>query len=196
MSEDDRAARLVAFLERADALKYIERVTLLADGSRRENSAEHSWHAALYALVLAGELSVPVDVGRTLALLVVHDLVEIGAGDTYAYDEAGKAGQREREERAADELYGLLPPDVARELRALWDEFEADETAEARLAHAVDRLQPLVQNLATEGRTWAEHGITGAMVRGRNAATLAGDPALAALLESLLERAAPFLPEE
>jgi putative hydrolase of HD superfamily len=189
----DRLDQIVAFLERADELKRVERMTWVGDESRRENSAEHSWHAALYALVLADELEEPVDVGHTLALLVVHDLVEIGAGDTYAFDEAGKAGQREREERAADELFGALPADTGGKLRALWEEFEARETPEAQLAVAIDRMQALVQNLAVGGRVWKENAITADAVRLRNAETLAGDPSLAALIESLLERAAPHL---
>jgi len=189
----DRLARIVAFLERADELKSVERMTWLGDESRRENSAEHSWHAALYALVLAAELEQPVDVGHALALLVVHDLVEIEAGDTYAFDEAGRAGQHAREALAATELFGVLPADAGARLQALWDEFEARETAEARLAVAVDRLQALVQNLAVRGRVWQENGITAEQVRQRNAETLAGDPALAALVETLLERVGPYL---
>lgn len=186
-----RLQRILAFLEEADRLKSVERRTRV--GGRQENPAEHSWHMALYVLLLAGELAEPVDTGRAIELCVVHDLVEIRAGDTYAFDEAGRAEQHLREQRAADELFALLPDDLGARLRALWDEFEAAETPEARLAKAVDRMQALVQNLAAEGAVWRENRITAAQVRERNAETLAGDPALAALVESLLERAAPYL---
>jgi putative hydrolase of HD superfamily len=187
----DRLGQILAFLERADALKAVERRTRV--GPRQENSAEHSWHIALYVLLLAGELQDDVDAGRAIELCLVHDLVEIGAGDTYAFDEAGREQQHEREQAAADELFALLPDDLAARLHALWEEFEAGETAEARLAVAVDRLQGLAQNLASEGAVWQENSIRAEQVRQRNAATLAGDPALAALVERLLDRAAPYL---
>lgn len=183
-----RLERILAFLEEADQLKSVERRTLV--GARRENPAEHSWHMALYALLLADELSDPVDVGRTIELCLVHDLVEIGAGDTYAFDEAGRAGQHERELQAAEELFGLLPDDVGARLRALWDEFEAGQSREARFARVVDRMQALVQNLAADGAVWREHGIRHEQVVERNAETPGFDPAVAELLARLLDRAA------
>lgn len=188
---EDRLQRILGFLEHADRLKSVERRTRV--GARRENPAEHSWHMALYVLLLAGELEESVDAGHAIELCIVHDLVEIGAGDTYAFDEAGKAEQHLREERAAEALFALLPEDLGGRLRGLWDEFEAGETREARLAKAVDRMQALAQNLAAEGAVWREHAIRAEQVRERNAETLAGDPALAALVETLLERAAPYL---
>ena len=191
MTEQQRLERILAFLEEADRLKSVERRTRV--GARQENPAEHSWHMALYVLLLAGELAEPVDAGHAIELCLVHDLVEIRAGDTYAFDEAGKVEQHAREQQAADELFALLPDDLGRRLRGLWDEFELAATPEARLAKAVDRMQALVQNLAAEGAVWQENRITAAQVRERNAETLAGDPALAALVESLLERAAPYL---
>lgn len=191
MTGADRVSRIVAFLELADELKSVDRRTTVGD--RQENPAEHSWHMALYALLLAGELAEPVDVGRTIELCLVHDLVEIRAGDTYAFDEAGKAGQHEREERAAEELFGLLPADAGARLRALWDEFEAGATREARFAKAVDRMQALVQNLAAEGRVWREHGIRHEQLVERNEPGLALDPALAVAIEALLARAAPLM---
>ena len=201
----ERLERILAFLEEADRLKAVERRTRV--GARQENPAEHSWHMALYALLLAGELAEPVDVGRTIELCLVHDLVEIRAGDTYAFDEAGRAGQHEREQRAADELFGAgstepteggagratLPADVGARLRALWDEFEAGETREARFARVVDRMQALVQNLAAAGAVWREHGIRHAQVAERNADSPGFDPAVAALLEGLLARAAALM---
>jgi putative hydrolase of HD superfamily len=182
-----RVDRIVAFLELADELKSVDRRTTV--GARQENPAEHSWHMALYALLLADELEQPVDVGRTIELCLVHDLVEIRAGDTYAFDEAGKAGQAEREQLAADELFGLLPDDVGARLRALWDEFEAGETREARFARAVDRMQALVQNLAADGVVWRRHGIRHEQVVERNAPGLELDPALRSAIEVLLARA-------
>jgi putative hydrolases of HD superfamily len=181
----ERLERIVAFLREADALKRVERMTWLDDESRRENSAEHSWHAALTALVLHPELGTPVDLGRTLSMLAVHDLVEIDAGDTYAFDPAGAATQREREERAAERLFAGLPA-----LRALWEEFEAGETAEARFAVTVDRVQATLQNQAIGGRLWRENGVTEEMSRARNAPGFALDPAVAELLELVYERAA------
>ena len=189
----DRLSRIVAFLELADELKSVDRRTTV--GGRQENPAEHSWHMALYALLLGRELAEPVDVGRTIELCLVHDLVEIRAGDTYAFDEAGKEGQHEREARAADELFGLLPEDAGARLRRLWDEFEAGETREARFAKAVDRMQALAQNLAAEGRIWREHGIRYEQVVERNEPGLALDPALAGAIEALLARVAPLLAE-
>jgi 5'-deoxynucleotidase YfbR-like HD superfamily hydrolase len=144
-------------------------------------------------LLLAGELQDTVDAGRAIELCLVHDLVEIGAGDTYAFDVAGREQQHERERQAAEALFAELPPDLAARLHALWEEFEAGETPEAKLAIAVDRLQALAQNLASEGAVWQENAIRVEQVRERNAATLAGDPALASLVERLLDRAAPYL---
>lgn len=184
MAERERLERIVRLLDEADALKRVERRTWLADESRRENSAEHSWHAALAAIVLHGELEEPVDLGRTLAIIAVHDLVEIDAGDTYAFDTAGAATQREREEAAADRLFDGLP-----ELRELWDEFETGDSREAAFARAVDRLQATLQNLQTGGRVWRENGVTKDMSRERNAPGFALDPAFARLLELLYERA-------
>jgi 5'-deoxynucleotidase YfbR-like HD superfamily hydrolase/diadenosine tetraphosphate (Ap4A) HIT family hydrolase len=186
VAERERLERIVRLLDEADALKRVERRTWLADESRPENSAEHSWHAALTAIVLHRELEQPVDLGRTLAIIAVHDLVEIDAGDTYAFDAAGAATQREREEAAADRLFDGLP-----ELRELWDEFETGDSREAAFARAVDRLQATLQNLQTGGRVWRENGVTEAMSRERNAPGFALDPAFARLLELLYERAGP-----
>lgn len=136
------------------------RRTLLTDGSRRETSAEHSWHIALMAVLLAEHAPEGTDIGRVVRMLLVHDLVEIDAGDTFAYDDAGNVTRVERENAAADRIFGLLPPDQAGPLRALWDEFEAGSTAEARFALALDRLQPLLQNLVLRGGTWRAPGVT------------------------------------
>jgi putative hydrolase of HD superfamily len=161
-------AALAFFLE-ADLLKNVERRNRLADGSRRENTAEHSWHLGIAALVLAPFASEPVDVGTAVAMALVHDIVEIDAGDTFAYDEAeGAATKQAREEAAADRLFGLLPTETGHRFREMWDEYERGDTAEARFVMAVDRLAPMMLNLAEGASTWREHGITRSRVIARN----------------------------
>ncbi len=150
----DRLAQQMAFIIEIDRLKTVLRRTLIADGSRHENSAEHSWHLALAAMVLAEHSDEPVALLRVLQMLLVHDIVEIDAGDTFYYDDAGRQDKAEREQRAADHLFGLLPDDQAAELHALWTEFEARQTAEARFANALDRLMPLIHNTLNDGHTW------------------------------------------
>lgn len=163
-----RIEQQFAFLTEALKLSEIFRQTLLPTSHRRENDAEHSWHLCLMVLVLAEHANTPVDPLRVLRMLLIHDLVEIDAGDTYAYDTARMVGQHEREACAADRVFGLLPADQGRELRAAWDEFEARETPEARFAAAMDRLQPVLLNLLTDGEKWREHGVTLPMVIARN----------------------------
>lgn len=156
-SSVDVGMRLLAqleFLREVDKLKSIMRRTSLLDGSRHENSAEHSWHIALAAMVLAEHSNAEVDLLRVIKMLLMHDIVEIDAGDTFAFDEAGKASQAERENIAAARLFGLLPSDQQQEFRVLWTEFEAHETAEARFALALDRVLPVLQNFANAGGTW------------------------------------------
>jgi putative hydrolases of HD superfamily len=168
----------LAFLLEADRLKQVERRTYITGGGRLENTAEHSWHLALFALVLAEHSDEPVDLGRVLAMCVVHDLVEIDAGDTFAYDEAGEADKAEREQAAADRLFGMLPPEQGAALRALWEEYERGDSADARFAMAVDRLQPMLMNDANDGATWREHGITADRVLHRNRMIADGSAAL------------------
>ena len=165
----ERLARQIAFLVECDALKEIFRQTLNSRSRRQENDAEHSWALCLFAITLAEHSNAPVDVLRVLKMLLIHDVVEIDAGDTFAYDSARLVDQHEREARAADRLFALLPPDQAAEFRGLWDEFEAKETAEARVATAVDRVQPMLLNCLTEGAAWRRHGVTHAQVMARNA---------------------------
>src|SRR5262249_47343342 len=153
-----RLARQIEFLAEADRLKTILRRTPLADGSRLENSAEHSWHVALAAVALV-EYAPRVDLQRGLELVAVHDLVEIDAGDTFAYDPAGRATKADRERAAADRIFALLPPDQAGRLRGRWDEFEAMETRESRYANALDRLQALLQNVGAGGGSWNAHRV-------------------------------------
>ena len=163
-AESDRLARQFDFLTEADRLKSVLRATTLADGSRRENSGEHSWHLALYALVLADQAGPGVDLTRVVKMLILHDLVEIDTGDVPIHSANGQAhasaATLAAEARAADRIFGLLPADQARDLRALWDEFEAAESPDARFAKALDRVQPVMQNLASGGGTWATYNVT------------------------------------
>jgi len=153
----DRLSRQIAFIIEIDKLKSILRQTLITDGSRRENSAEHSWHLAVMAPLLAEYAPEPVNVERAIRMLLVHDIVEIDAGDTFAYDTHGNESKAERELQAAGRIFGLLPEDQQREYRALWEEFEIRDTADARFANALDRLQPLLNNYRTQGGTWRIH---------------------------------------
>lgn len=153
-----------AFLNEADRLKSILRATTLCDGSRRENSGEHSWHLALYALVLADQAAPEVDINRVIKMLLIHDIVEIDVGDVPIHSANGtahaSAETQAAESRAADRIFGLLPPDTATTLRALWDEFEAAETPDALFAKSLDRVQPVMANLQSGGGTWIEYNVT------------------------------------
>ena len=169
---DSPAARLVRQIEviaECDKLKEIFRQTLNTQSRRAENDAEHSWHLCLCVIVLAEHANVPdLDVLHVLKMLIVHDLVEIDAGDTFAYDVAAMANQHEREAVAAERIFGLLPPDQAAAFRALWDEFEAKETPEAKFATAVDRFQPMLLNCRSQAAAWNRHGVTHDRVVARN----------------------------
>lgn len=157
----DRLRRQLDFLIEIDRLKEIERQTRIVGGGRRENTAEHSWHLAMYALILAEHSDEDVDLFHVLALCLVHDIVEIDAGDTFAYDTSANVDKDDRERRAAERLFGLLPTDQAEYMWRLWEEYEAMETPESRFANAVDRMQPAVLNhVAGEASTWKEHGVT------------------------------------
>jgi len=170
-----RLEQQIAFILEVDRLKEIFRQTECTQSRRAENDAEHSWHLCLVVIVLAEHANVPdLDVLRVLKMVIIHDLVEIDAGDTYAYDAAAMVGQHEREAKAADRIFGLLPPDQAREFRAIWDEFEAHETPAARFALAVDRFQPMLLNCHTEGAAWRRHGVTQDRVLARNQAVAEG----------------------
>ncbi len=155
-----RLKRQLDFIVELDKLKLILRQTLVMDGSRQENSAEHSWHLAVMAVLLHEHAGHAVDVQRVLRMLLIHDVVEIDAGDTFCYDAAASVGKEERERRAAERLFGLLPGEQAQGLRELWEEFEERETADAQFANALDRLQGLMQNYHNAGGTWRLQGIT------------------------------------
>lgn len=152
-------AAQIGFLQEVDRLKLVLRQSPLMDSSRFENSAEHSWHVALAALILAPQANEAIDVCRVIRMLLIHDIVEIDAGDTFAYDVTRRLDQADREEVAAQRLFGLLPADQYAEMRRLWEEFEARESPEARFAHAVDRLIPVLQNYATGGGSWRAHRV-------------------------------------
>jgi len=166
---DDRLDRQIRFLVDADRLKSILRRTPLVDGSRPENSAEHSWHMMLAAMVMKEYVDEPVDLTRVLEMMAVHDLVEIDAGDTFAYDVVANESKAAREREGADRIFGQLPDDQCARLRALWEEFEAQATLESRFANALDRLQPLLQNAYAGGGSWSSYQITRAQVLQRMA---------------------------
>ncbi len=184
--DNDRLTEQLRFVLEVDKVKHILRQTLLTDGSRRENDAEHSWHLALMAPLLAEHAAGPIDVTRVMQMVVVHDLVEIDAGDTFCYDDAGQATKLQRERQAADRIFGLLPADQRDWVRGLWDEFEARQSPEARYAAALDRLQPLMHNYATQGAAWRKHGVRAAQVRDRNRHIAAGGPELWRFVQGLI----------
>lgn len=167
--DDGALAATLAFFLEADRLKSVERRNRLADGSRRENTAEHSWHLGIAALVLAPFAVETIDVPTAVAMALIHDIVEIDAGDTFAYDTAeGAATKRAREEAAADRLFGMLPIEMGHRFRDLWEEYERGDTPEARYVMAIDRMAPMLLNLAEGASTWREHSITKSQVIARN----------------------------
>lgn len=174
----DRLDRQFDFLRETDKLKQIGRQSYLADGSRKENDAEHSWHLALMAVLLSSYAEKDIDVLRVMTMVLVHDIVEIDAGDTYAYDTNGNATKRERETRAADRIFNILPEDQAEYLRSLWEEFEEQATPESAFANMLDKLQPLMLNDASGGKSWKEHGVKLGQVLNRNKNTANGSKEL------------------
>lgn len=187
---DSRLEQQMRFIIEADKLKEIFRQTLVTQSRRAENSAEHSWHFALMVITLAEHSNhQPLDVLRVLKMVLIHDLVEIDAGDTFAYDTRNVADQHERESRAADRIFGLLPSDQAADYRALWDEFEAQATPEARFAAACDRFHPMLLNCLTQGHAWQKHGITQDRVLARNAHIEQGSTELWAYARRMIDEA-------
>jgi putative hydrolases of HD superfamily len=186
---DARIASQLTFLIEVDRLKTVMRQSPLVAADRKENDAEHSWHLALMVPVLAEYADEPIDVGHTIKLAVVHDLVEVYAGDTPLYDDELRTSQAERELAAAERLFGLLPDDQAREFRALWDEFEARVTPEARFAKAIDRLEPNLLNWMAGGGTWRTPGVTADTVRARTAHIGEASTTLGAAMAALIDGA-------
>jgi putative hydrolase of HD superfamily len=165
---DERLDRQIQFILEIDKLKSIYRRTYLLNLERNENSSEHCWHLAVMAMLLAEHANEPVNLFRVLKMVLIHDIVEIDAGDIYVYDEIGTLSKVEKELKAADRLFGILPEDQAAEFRQLWEEFEEAKTPEARFAAALDRLMPMLHNYYTNGKSWTEHGITADRVENRN----------------------------
>ncbi|MCD8149384.1 MAG: HD domain-containing protein [Clostridiales bacterium] len=176
--EPARLRQQLDFILEIDKEKNIGRQTYLSDGEHKENDAEHAWHMAIMAVLLAEYANEPIDVLRTVLMLLIHDIVEIDAGDTYAYDEEGKKTQEAREQRAAERIYGLLPADQGKMLYDVWREFEEQKTPEARFARALDNLQPMMLNAATGGKAWVEHGVHIDQILGRNRNTHLGSEEL------------------
>ena len=176
--DNERLENQLDFFREIDKEKFIGRQTYLTDGERKENDAEHAWHMAIMTVLLSEYANEKIDVLKTVMMLLIHDLVEIDAGDTYAYDEEGKKTQREREEKAAKRIFGLLPEEQGEKLMALWEEFEAYETPEANFAHTMDNIQPVMLNDATDGKAWLEHGVHLSQILGRNKKTAEGSEEL------------------
>jgi putative hydrolase of HD superfamily len=189
MPPAERLARQIAFLIECDRLKDIVRQTLNAHSGRPENDAEHSWALCLFVMTLAEHSNTPIDVLRVMKMLLIHDIVEIDAGDTFAYDTARLVDQHEREAAAATRLFGLLPGDQSAEFRALWDEFEDRQTADARFAHAIDRCQAMLLNCLSKGVTWSRHNVRLDQIRARNAPIGDGSAALWTHMSHLLDEA-------
>ncbi len=169
---NERFTRQIAFLLELDKLKNIYRQTLVLHEDRAENDAEHSFHLAMLTCILAEHASTPIDVLHTMKMVLVHDVVEIDAGDTYCYDTKGYEDKAQREQAAADRLFALLPDDQCTEYRALWEEFEARQTPEAKFANALDRIQPMLLNYKKGGISWKKHGISEQQVAKRNLTTV------------------------
>ncbi|MEU0563920.1 HD domain-containing protein [Nonomuraea sp. NPDC005983] len=185
--EEDRLNAQIAFVVEIDKLKRVVRRNLLMDGSRRENDAEHSWYVGMLAMVLGEHAPPGTDIQRVVAMLLVHDLVEIDAGDTFVYDQAAVAAQAEAERAAADRIFALLPGEQGVRMRELWDEFEARETREARFARALDRFAPILANHHTEGGTWPLFKVTAAQVKEKVRLIEEGSPSLGAYALELVE---------
>ena len=168
-SDDEKLDRRFLFTAEIDRMTSVLRRTLLLDKSRRENDAEHSWHIAVMAMLFSEYATEPVDIGRVVQMCVVHDLVEIYAGDTFAYDIEGNADKEAREKKAADKLFAMLPGEQGQMIRGMWEEFDAMETADAKYAACMDRLQPFFHNTLTDGHTWVENGTNRAAVEKRMA---------------------------
>ena len=173
-----RLEQQINFIREMDKEKFIGRQTYLSDGKRKENDAEHAWHLALMTFLLSEYANEPIDVLKTMVMVLFHDVVEIDAGDTYAYDEDGKKTQAQREQKAAKRLYGLLPEDQGAKLKAIWEEFEAKNTPESRFAHTMDNLQPVILNATTNGNAWKESGVYHSQFMGRQEDTPKGSEIL------------------
>ena len=185
----DRFRRQIEFILEIDRLKEVYRQSHILYADRHENSAEHSWHLAIAALLLSEYANQPVDTSRVIRMALVHDLVEIDAGDTFIYDTAGNLEKAAKEEKAAERIFGLLPSDQRDAWRGLWKELEQRETVEAKFANALDRLLPVLHNYFTNGRSWKEHGITQQQALEKNAVIAEGSETIWILVETLIRDA-------
>lgn len=176
--DEKRLEQQIAFCREIDKEKFVGRQTWLTGAVRKENDAEHAWHMAVMTVLLSEYANEEIDVLRTMTMLLIHDLVEIYAGDTYAYDEEGKKTQKSRELAAADRLFQMLPEDQEKKFREIWEEFEAENTPESRFARTMDNLQPMMLNAATDGKSWADRGIRLSQILGRNKNTDKGSEVL------------------
>lgn len=185
---DDRMRKQIEFALLMDKQKNIFRQNHLADNSRRENDAEHAWHMAVMAYLFREYANEDIDISKVILMCLIHDVVEIEAGDTYAYDEEAKKSQRDREEIAKKHIFGMLPSDQGRELEVLFDEFEAQETAEARFAKAMDNLQPVLLHEANGGGDWKEHGVTKEQIMRRQEKTRHGSEELFEVIKDIIDK--------
>ena len=183
----ERLEQQIRFLLELDKQKEIGRQTYLADGSRKEGDAEHAWHMAVMAFLLADYANEKIDVLKTIKMVLLHDVVEIDAGDTYAYDTKGNKTKKIREQKAAERIYGMLPKEQKEEYRALWEEFEAMETPEAKFANTLDKVQPVLLNHASGGISWREHAVNKSQIMERNAKTHEGSEVLWEYIRKIIE---------
>lgn len=174
----ERLEKQFQFFREIDKEKFIQRQTYLSDGMKKENDAEHAWHMAVMTILLSEYANEKIDVLKTVTMLLIHDIVEIHAGDTYAYDDEAKKTQKEREDRASERIFGLLPEDQKKKFQDLWNEFEEAETPEAKFAHAMDNIQPVMLNDATKGKAWREHNVHLNQILNRNQSTGEGSETL------------------
>lgn len=183
-----RFEQQMKFILEIDKVKNIFRQTYLADGNRKENDAEHSWHLAVMAFLLQEYAQEKVDVLKSIIMVLIHDLVEIDAGDTYAYDQEGMKSKKDREIKAARRIFGLLPEDQGRQFYSLWEEFEAYESPEAKYAHMLDNFQPLMLNDALDGRSWREHQVKKSQIYQRNEKTKEGSQRIWEYMQTLIQK--------
>lgn len=174
----ERLEKQIKFIKEIDKEKMIKRQTLLTNGMQKEDDAQHAWHMAIMTLLLSEYANEKIDILKTISMLLIHDIVEIDAGDTYAYDQEEIKTQRERETKAADRIFGLLPEDQKEKLRMLWEEFENNETPEAHFAHTMDNFQPVMLNDATNGKMWEENKVRLSQILKRNEKTKLGSKIL------------------
>lgn len=187
---NERLKKQINFMLELDKMKNIYRQTYVLHENRKENDAEHSWHLAILAFLLAEYASVPIDVTRVMKMVLVHDVVEIDAGDTYCYDEAGNKTKAEREEKSAQRIFGLLPDDQKEEFYSLWREFEDNQTNDSKFAAVLDKMQPVILNYTKNGISWKEHGVYKEQVEQRCLSSSEASDKLAELIQSIIDDAA------